>query len=388
MRMRVLAALAAMMAGMGSVTMAQAQRQQTQLVRVANEAMARWPDGASPNWDFTLGIELAGINAAWQRTQDKAYLNYIQHVIDRFVQADGSIKSYKLEDYSLNNLLLGRQLLLLYGVTHQERYARAAGVLRSQLETQPHTASGGFWHAQATPNLMLTDDLFMEAPFWAEYADMFHARGDMSAIAKQFALLDQHARDAQSGLLLHAWDESKKAGWANAKMGTSANVWARGMGWYLMALVDTLPYYAKNDPGREQLLDILNRQAAALVARQDPQTGLWYQLIDKPEVKENYIESSSVMMFAYALAEGARQGFLPREYGVAAERAWAGIEQRFVKTGADGSITLTGTVTGIAMGAAPANDGSDGYYLHAPVVSDDAKAVGPFLMAAALLERR
>src|SRR5665213_2663951 len=104
---------------MGSVDAVRAQKQastkaQSELVRVANAAMTRWPDGASATWDFTLGVELAGVSAAWEKTQDKAYLNYIQHVIDRFVQADGTIKTYKMEDYSLNNLLLGRQLVLLY----------------------------------------------------------------------------------------------------------------------------------------------------------------------------------------------------------------------------------------------------------------------------------
>ena len=181
----------------------------------------------------------------------------------------------------------------------------------------------------ATPNLMLLDDQFMLAPFYAEYAAAFHEPQDLDDIVKQFTLLDQHTRDAGTGLMYHGWDESHTAPWANVNTGTSPNLWARGMGWYLMALVDTLPYIPEHDPHHAVLLAMLLRAAAAVERAQDPQSNLWYQILDKPGAKENYIESSSVLMFTYAFAKGARLGYLPEQYGIAAARAWKAIRHAF-----------------------------------------------------------
>jgi unsaturated rhamnogalacturonyl hydrolase len=357
-------------------------------IQVANSAMARWSGGrfaaagAAVEWNFQLGALLSGMDAVWEKTGDRVYLLYIQASIDQFVQPDGSILTYKPQASSLNDIVFGRRLLMLYRVTKDEKYRKAAVLLRKQLSEQPRTPSGGFWHTRNNPNEMLVDDLFMANPFYAEYASMFHEPQDFADITKQFELLDRHARDAKSGLLYHGWDESHTQAGVNKATGTSPNLWARGMGWYMMALVDTLPYYRKDDPDRAVVLGILNRIAEALVRYQDNESGLWYQIVNRPGEKENYIESSSVCMFTYALAKGARLGYLPKRDGLNADRAWRGIMKRFVQVGPDGAPVLTGTVTGVALWGAPANDGSDGYYLHAPVASNDPKGIGPFLMAA------
>ncbi len=168
---------------------------------------------------------------------------------------------------------------------------------------------------------------------------------------KQFTLLEQHTRDAGNGLMYHGWDESRRMPGANRVTGVSANLWARGMGWYLMALVDTLPYIPEGDPHRAVLLGMLHRTSAAVLQARDAQSSLWYQILDKPEVKENYIESSSVLMFTYAFAKGARLGFLPRSYGTASKRAWNAVQVRFVRKDASGQTEITGTVTHVALGA-------------------------------------
>ena len=363
-------------------------------MRVAREAMERWPNGhigprdSAVAWGFEPGILLAGFAALWDSTGDKACFNYIQQSIDQFVLPDGSIRSYDPNAYALNNILMGRDLLLLYRVTGDTKYRTAADHLQQQLATQPRTASGGFWHAQATPNLMLLDDQFMVAPFAAEYAVMFHRPEELAGIADQFVLIYRHARNPANGLLYHGWDESRSATWANPNTGTSPNEWARGMGWFMMALVDTLPFYPQSDPNRAVLLGLFRQTASAVIAAQDPVTGLWHQILDKPREKDNYVESSSVLMLIYALEKGVRLGFLPQRYGQNVERAWGAIKQRFVKVTPAGEYTITGTVTHIAMGASEKDDGSDGYYLHAPVASDDPKGVGAFLLAVTEMEIR
>jgi unsaturated rhamnogalacturonyl hydrolase len=361
-------------------------------LRVADQVIARWPDGrlnpkGTPTaWGFELGIVLAGMNAVWSATKEPKYLDYVQQAVDHYVQPDGTIAGYDLKAYSLNNILIGRQLLTLYRVTRQEKYKLAAESLRRQIATQPRTASGGLWHSRATPNLMLLDDQFMLAPFYAEYAATFREPQDLDDIVNQFRLLDQHTRDAATGLMYHGWDESHQASWSNRNTGTSPNLWARGMGWYLMALVDTLPYVPERDPHYAVLLAMLYRAAEAVERAQDPHSSLWYQILNKPGEKGNYIESSSVFMFTYAFAKGARLGYLHKPYGASAARAWKAARLRFIDTTVPGEAQITGTVTHIALGASPADDGTDDYYLHAPVVDDDPKGVGAFLLAGSEME--
>ncbi|MGA3224062.1 MAG: glycoside hydrolase family 88 protein [Acidobacteriaceae bacterium] len=372
----------------------QAQTQQPLTIRVANQAMERWPDGrldpqgTTAVWGFELGIVLCGMDAVWRASREPAYFRYVQHSVDELVQPDGTIETYNPQAYSLNNILIGRELLMLYQATHQEKYHVAAKTLRQQIGAQPRTLSGGVWHAQATPNLMLLDDQFMLAPFYAEYAAIFHEPHDLDDVVKQFTLLEQHSRNASTGLMYHGWDESRSMPWANKSTGTSASLWARGMGWYLMALTDTLPYVPRSDPHHAVLQAMLQRAGSAVLQAQDARTGLWYQILDRPPgEKGNYIESSSVLMFTYAFAKSARLGNLPPAYGISARRAWKAIQVRFVRTSGAG-VEITGTVTHVALGATPADDGSSDYYLRAPVVSDDPKGIGAFLLAGSEMELR
>ena len=362
--------------------------------RMADTTIKRWPDGrfaasgAPWHWNYELGTLLEGMDAAWYGSADGEYYRYVRQAVDQFVSPDGSISTYDADADSLDNVLLGRQLLLLYGVTQDKRYYLAATLLRRQLAQQPKNASGGFWHKRIYPNQMWLDGFYMAEPFYAEYAAEFQEPQDFAEITRQFVLLDQHARDAKTGLLYHGWDETKQQPWANRTTGDSPSFWARGMGWYLMALVDTLPYYPEHDAGRAELLAILRRTAAAVVRYQDRESGLWYQVVDKPGARGNYFESSAACMFTYALAKGVRLGYLPRTYEQNAERGWRGIQTHFVQTASDGSVTLTGTVKAAGLGGSEHRDGSYAYYVAEPVVSNDPKGVGAFLLAASGMEMR
>ncbi|HEY3989786.1 MAG TPA: glycoside hydrolase family 88 protein [Acidobacteriaceae bacterium] len=354
--------------------------------RAANSTIQNWPAGrfVPPNakwaWNYELGILLNGMDAGWYNTADGAYYQYAKQAIDQLVQPDGSIPTYDPAANSLDNIALGRHLLLLYRVTQDAKYYKAATLLRKQLARQPRNASGGFWHKQIYPNQMWLDGLYMAEPFYAEYASVFHEPEDFADITKQFSLME-HARSQQTGLLYHGWDESRKQAWADKVTGTSDIFWARGMGWYMMALVDTLPYFPKSDPNRATLLAILNRTVAAVVRYQDKQTGLWYQVLDRPGAQGNYFESSAACMFTYALQKGVRLGYLPEHYSQNAAQAWQGILSHFVQTNASGSVTITGTAKAIGLGGSPYHDGTYAYYVGSPVVSNDPKGVGAFLLA-------
>ncbi|HEY1806121.1 MAG TPA: glycoside hydrolase family 88 protein [Terracidiphilus sp.] len=359
--------------------------------RAANSAVARWPSGrftppGSPEiWNYELGTLLEGMDSVWLNTADRDYFNYIQSSVDALLAPDGSIPTLKPEEHQLDNILLGRQLLLLYRVTRNQRYLTAATFLYDQLAQQPRTASGGYWHKQRYPDQMWLDGLYMAEPFRAEYASISHHPEDFTDITKQFVLMEQHARDARTGLLYHGWDESKQERWANKQTGDSSQFWARGMGWYMMALVDTLEYFPDSDPGRRQLLEILQREAAAIARYQDPKTGLWYQVLDKPAAKGNYFESSAACMFVYAFAKGVRRGYLPEHYLTNAQRGYRGIQAHFIQAHGD-DVSLTSTVKGAGLGGDPYRDGSYAYYIGEKVATNDPKGVGAFLLAATEME--
>ena len=361
--------------------------------RVANSTIERWPAGrfvppdAKWVWNYELATLLNGMDAVWYSTADGAYFRYAKQSVDQLVTTDGSIPTYDSTAYSLDNIALGRQLLLLYRVTQDAKYYKAAKLLRMQLSDQPRNASGGFWHKQIYPDQMWLDGLYMAEPFYAEYASIFEEPQDFADITKQFSLIEEHTRSPKTGLLYHAWDESRKQAWANKTTGTSQIFWARAMGWYMMALVDTLPYYPKDDPGRAKLLALLNRTAAAVVRYQDQETGLWYQVLDRPGEKGNYFESSAACMFTYTLQKGVRLGYLPQRYSANAARAWQGILSHFSQTDANGSVSITGTVSGVGLGGSPYRDGTYQYYVTAPVASNDPKGVGAFLLAGSEMER-
>ncbi len=359
--------------------------------RAANAAIARWPavDNVpplgKPNWNYELGALLEGMDAMWLNTADGRYFNYIKNSVDRFVSPDGSIHTYRSDAQELDSILLGRQLLLLYGVTQDKKYLTAANLLVDQLETQPRAPSGGYWHKQRYPNQMWLDGLYMAEPFRAEYSRLSHRNQDFADITHQFALIEEHARDPKTGLLYHGWDESKQQRWANKTTGDSPQFWGRGMGWYMMALVDTIGYYPDNDPGKKQLIGYLQRDAATLVKYQDPSSGIWYEVLDKRESPGNYPESSASCMFVYALAKGVRRGYLPETFLSSAERGYHGILSHFIKT--DGNdVSLTGTVSVGGLGGEPYRDGSYAYYLSEKVVTNDPKGIGPFLLASVEME--
>jgi unsaturated rhamnogalacturonyl hydrolase len=359
---------------------------------MADSTIKRWPKGDYlPEdkpwaWKYELGVLLQGMDAAWYHNANSAYYAYIKDSIDPFINSDGTISTYKPENNALDDLVLGRELLLLYGVTQNAKYYKAATELRQQLRIHPRTSDGGFWHKQRYPHQMWLDGLYMAEPFYAQYAATFHEPEDFADITKQFVLMEKHSRDPKTGLLYHGWDETRQQRWANKTNGMSPNFWARGMGWYMMALVDTLPYYSANDPGREDLLAILRRLAAAVTKYQDKNSGLWYEVVDKPQAKGNYLESSAACMFTYALAKGVRLGYLPQGYSVNASRAYQGILKQFITVNGDGDVNLAGTVKAIGLGTDAVHDGSYAYYVSQQVISNDPKGVGAFLMASTEME--
>ncbi|RZL98475.1 MAG: glycoside hydrolase family 88 protein, partial [Pedobacter sp.] len=334
---------------------------------------------------YDMGVILEGVTDVWKQTGNPAYFNYVQKQIDHFVDNDGNIKGYKSEEYNIDNVKNGTSILMLYRVTGKEKYWKAATKLREQLTKHPRTNQGGFWHKKIYPYQMWLDGLYMGQPFYAEYSMLTHEDSSFNDIANQFIWMEQHARDAKTGLLFHGWDESRQMAWANKETGNSPNFWARAIGWYVMALVDVLDFFPANHPKRPDLVAILNRTVEALEKVQDKKTGLWWDVLDKPTVPKNYFESSASSMFVYGIAKGVRLGYLPASKLSIAQRGYDGMLKKFIKN-QNGSTDLEGTVQVSGLGGKPYRDGSVDYYLKEPVITNDAKGVGSFMKAAVEME--
>jgi unsaturated rhamnogalacturonyl hydrolase len=359
---------------------------------MADSTMARFPLLAD-KWDYQWGLVLKGFENIWRATGDQKYFNYIQHNIDAFVHDDGTIRGYSVDEYNVDRLNTGKLLFNLYEKTGNEKYKRAIDLLRSQLDTQPRTQSGGFWHKQIYPYQMWLDGIYMADAFYAQHEHEFAIRNSPSAIrsfddiAHQIILIEQHTRDEKTGLLYHAWDESKRQHWANPVTGCSPHFWGRAIGWYVMAIVDVLDFMPRDHARRDTLIKILQQAIDALVRVQDAKSGVWYQLLDQGNRTGNYLESSASCMFVYAIVKGVRNNYLPQDLQTIAQHAYDGILKQFVDVDLEGQTHLRGTCKSAGLGGTPYRDGSYDYYVGEPIVTDNHHGVGAFLLASNEIEK-
>jgi unsaturated rhamnogalacturonyl hydrolase len=362
---------------------------------VLARALAQWPAGRVDTvehpgqWSYQEGVLLDGIAAEWRVTGDGELLRYIQAAIDRSVDADGMIHfdegaPFPAGLHALDDIELGRSVLLLARVLGQPRYRTAAKFLHDQMLQQPRDANGGYWHKQIYPHQMWLDGAYMAEPFMESYARAFDRPAEMDAVASQLLLMEEKLRERPGGLLRHGYDSSLQMDWANKTTGQSASVWGRGMGWYAMAAVDVLEQMPASDPQRAALEAVARRVLQAVVRTQDADSGLWWQVLDRPGQKGNYLEASASCMFVYALAKGVRLGVLPLALEPNVTRGWEGIQRHFVRP--DG--TLSGTSYNVGLGGAHHTDGSYDYYVSVQPVDNDARGVGAYLLALSEITQR
>jgi unsaturated rhamnogalacturonyl hydrolase len=154
-----------------------------------------------------------------------------------------------------------------------------------------------------------------------------------------------------------------------------------------MALVDVLDHFPRDHPQRPAILAILQHLAEAIVKVQDGPTGLWYQILNLPDKPGNYLEASASCMFVNTLAKGVRQGYLAKKYLEVAVNGYAGIVKQFVKVDSQGLVNLNGICSVAGLGGNPYRDGSFEYYVSEPVVTNDHKGIGAFILASVEIEQ-
>ena len=342
--------------------------------------------GGSASWNYVDGCMMTALLSLYEITGEKRFLDFTDGFIGAFVEEDGSIRTYKPEKQMLDDINEGRVLFDLYRETGREKYRRAADVLKRALDAQPRTAEGSWWHKKIYPDQVWLDGIYMAQPFAALYEKNF-GDGDYSDILKQVSLAASRMRDAKTGLYYHGYDASRKAFWCDRETGLSRSFWLRAIGWFSVALADLCGILPEEEAG--PLRDIYANLMRDLLPFADPDTGMYYQVVDHPEAEGNYLETSGSSMIAYAMLKGARLGVLDASFAEQGEKTFDGIVRTCLSfRGEELNLDRICLVAGLGPEDNPRRDGTIAYYLSEPIVSNDAKGVAPLLMCYTEIKRR
>ena len=341
---------------------------------------------APSNWNYVDGCMMTALLSLWEITGEQRYFDFVESFIDAFVSEDGSIRTFKPEAHTLDDINEGRVLFQLYQATGKEKYRKAAKLLRDALDVQPRTSEGSWWHKQIYPNQVWLDGVYMAQPFAALYEKHLGA-GDYSDILKQIQLVEARMKDPKSGLYYHGYDASRQAFWCDPATGLSQSFWLRAIGWFSVALADLCEILPPEEtaPLKRIFADLMR----SLRAYADPDTGMYYQVVDHPEVQGNYLETSGSSMVAYAMLKGARLGILDASYAELGKKTFDGIVRTNLSfTGQDLNLDHICLVAGLGPENNRRRDGTIAYYLSEPIVQNDAKGVAPLLMCYTEMKRR
>ncbi len=339
--------------------------------------------GLKSKWNYIDGCMIKAVLAMYSITKDEKYLKFADDFIDYRVAEDGTIDGYDIHEKNIDNVNAGKTLFELYDLTGKEKYRKAIDLVYSQLEIMPRTPNGSFWHKDIYPNQVWLDGLYMGQPFYMEYETRFNNKKNYSDIYNQFRFVIENVRNPLNGLYFHAIDTSKEAFWCDKVTGLSQCTWLRASGWYAMALLDTMEKADLEDENFKEdakmMKDAFVDYIDSMLKYQD-ESGLWYQVVNYGGMDKNYLETSGSSIFAYAILKGVRLGFLPVEYRAYAEKAIDGVIERYLRVDETG-MGLGGICLVAGLGGKERRPGTYDYYMSEPIVEDDAKGVGPFLLA-------
>ncbi|KAM5347414.1 hypothetical protein ACJ41O_010419 [Fusarium nematophilum] len=355
----------------------------TLLARMADSWIRNNQETQRAYW-YGRGVVFEGYEAAIELTKNETLVDwYRAQIDDKVVDANGAIINYDTSKYSLDDYRIGLNLLYWYDKTGEEKYKTAAAFIRDRLNQHPRTPTGGFWHRSPTyPNQMWLDGIFMADSFYAVWTSKFDAKNATAwdDIVLQWDKIQEVTINNATGIPVHGFDEGKVAVWADPVTGASPLVWSRAVGWYIWSLIEVLEVFPKSHPGYSRLRGYYKQLSSALLRAQD-KSGGWWIVMNKEYagVEGNYLESSAAAMFTYGWLAGLRKGYLSKKtFDKPAKKAFNHLVNDFVTENADGTITWEGTVE---VGSLNSNASFE-YYTGVPVVKDDTRGVGPFMMAA------
>lgn len=370
-------------------------------VRMIQSEMKRNPDATyldgrngERKWNYTTGLELKSFLDAAKRYDMPEVVEYVRDWADTMATEKGVVYKYKKSNYNVDHICPARIYFDLHDMYGDEdkRYRRVTRMIREQIDDQPRTQSGEFWHKQIYPHQVWLDGFYMALPFYAEYTKRYAPKEQKDSlfadIVHQFTAGAKNTLDPATGLFRHAWDESKSMFWCDPETGLSEHAWGRANGWYAVALVEVLDYLPEKHPGRQELIAQLNYFLEVLPKWADKETGMWYQVLDCPEREGNYQEATCSIMFTYAFLKGLRMGYIDESHKDYILGLYPKFIDRFIRENEDGTISMTECCAVGGLGGKQMRKGDFEYYLSEPIIENDCKGVGPFIWASLEWEAR
>ena len=355
-------------------------------IRQYIEAYAGYNTG---KWCYEDGCFYKGVADLYLATGDQWFYDQLVRYINKQILPNGNINGYDPKQYRLDDINAGKVLFLLNEKTSDVRYLIALRKLREQIRTQPRTKSGNFWHKKSCPNHVWLEGLYMGLPFWAQYCLVFEKGENLIDIHQQFSNARNLLFDYKKGLYCHGYDETCQGCWADRDSGRSTCFFSQAIGCHMMALADLCEIVGRGHQDFIFYARLLKEISETILTWQQPE-GLWLQLMDQPSADGNYLETAASAMFAYALLKGTRLSILSDHHFKAGQNAFEGIVEYHLKL-KEGNYTLGGICKNVGLKSdsnqESKHNGSSDDYINEPVVSNDPKGVGPFMMARAELLR-
>ena len=347
---------------------------------------------------YHQGVFLSGMQRVYLLTGEKKYFNYIKDYVDCAIGPEGEIYGICHEIGGYDDSEWGKGLRLraltmldckqpsilfynLYDETGDEKYMTAAKTIAESMYFWPVNEYGGYWHMMTQHNQMWMDGAYMAGPLSVMYAERFGDEVLRERAIKQIFIMDDHIKDEKTGLYYHGWDPTKESEWADPETGLSANFWGRGMGWYPVAILDMLDYIPKDHPSVERLKSIVCDLLEALVKFQDKKTGMWFEVLDKIDREDNWVESSCTNLFIYSYAKAMRMGIIGKEYEEVMKKAYQGIVDRLYFDD-EGFIVIDNVCIGTCI-----ESGTYEHYINRETIKNDLHGAGAFILMCAEMER-
>ena len=319
---------------------------------------------------YHQGVYLAGVQRTYALSGEKKLGDYVKAWIDYYVDAEGAINNADMNQF--DDIQPAILMFDLYKETGDERYCKALDSIMPYIKKWPKNAHGGFWHKFHRENQMWLDTLYMIGPLCTRYATAFDKENYLlEVIYQNMELMRKNMTDPKTGLLYHAWDDSKVIEWADPKTGTSSQFWGRAIGWYAVSIADILEWLPMDHPRRNDYINAERDIVNALIRFQDEKSGLWYQVVDRGDDPKNWHETSCSSLYTYAISKSIKMGILDKAYIKYAKKGYEGVVATLDFEGED--LILSNVCIGTGVGDYE-------FYLNRPTVQNDLHGMGAFLL--------
>ncbi len=342
--------------------------------------MEKVRENRDSSWNYINGCMIKAVLEMYEITNEKKFLDFADEFVSYYVNEDGSINTYSEDEYNIDNINMGKVLFNLYNLTKKDKYKKAIETINNQLKKHPRTKENNFWHKKIYPNQVWLDGLYMAQPFYVEYETKYNNWNNYDDILSQFKNVEKYLKDEETGLYYHGYDESRQMYWANKETGCSANFWLRALGWYYMALVDSLEKIEDKSLEIYKYLNNLLVNLTESLVKYQHDSGMFYQLVDKGDIEGNYLETSGSLILSYGMLKAVRLKLISSEYRENGIKSFNGTIDKYFNYNND-QISLGGICLVAGLGGNTRRDGSVEYYFSEPIVEDDAKGVAPLFLA-------